>query len=83
MLRRYLIINEEAEDRFIMSIEKLRNKYAQNLRSLEKYYDEIIRTVYRPQGLSKKDEEVREEMYLFDQAYSLMKLAFKNKRRDS
>lgn len=83
LLKRYLVINQEAEDNFMMSIEVLRNKYAQNLRSLEKYYDEIIRTVYRPQGLSKKDSEVRDEMYLFEQAYSLMKVAFKNEKRDS
>lgn len=83
MLRRYLIVNKECEDKFMMSMEELENRYEQNLRSIEKYYDEIIRTVYRPQWLSKKNPEVREEMYLFEQAYSLMKVAFKNEKRDS
>ena len=83
ILRRQLIITEECEDRFMLNIEKLRDKYAQNLRSLEKYYDEIIRTIYRPQGLSKKDEDVRDDMYLFEQAYSLMKVTFKNEKRES
>lgn len=83
MLRRYLIIHEDCEDKFMMSMEELGNKYEQNLRSLEKYYDEIIRTIYRPKWLSKKNEEVRDEMYLFEQAYSLMKVAFKKEKRDS
>lgn len=65
------------------SLEKLRKKYVQKLRSVDKYYDEILRAIYYPQWLSKKDEEVKKEMYRFEQAYSLMKLAFENEKRDS
>lgn len=83
ILKRYLIIEEQCENPYLLSVEKLTNKYMQKLRSLEKYYDEIIRTVYRPQWLSKMNPEVRDEMYLFEQAYSLMKVAFKNEKRDS
>lgn len=76
-----------ADDRligeFIQAFEKLQKKYAHNLRSMEKYYDEIIRTIYYPQWLTKKDKQVIEDMYLFEQAYSLVKLAFKDKKRDS
>ena len=32
---------------------------------------------------AKKDPEVREQMYFFDQAYSLMKIAFKDNKRES
>ncbi len=83
ILKRDLIIEEQCEDAYLLAVEKLTNKYMQNLRSLEKYYDEIIRTVYRPQWLSKMNEEVRDEMYLFEQAYSLMKVWFKKEKRDS
>jgi hypothetical protein len=83
ILKRDLIIEEQCENAYLLAVEKLTIKYMQNLRSLEKYYDEIIRTVYKPRKLSKMNEEVRDEMYLFEQAYSLMKVAFKNEKRDS
>lgn len=68
---------------FMKWIYQLRQKYNQNLRSAEKYYDEIMRKIYYPQKLTKADEQVKKEMYRFEQAYSLMKLAFENEKRDS
>ena len=49
---------------FILAFERLEDKYVQNTRSIEKYYDEIVRTIYYPKGLTKKDEEVRDEIDL-------------------
>ena len=83
ILKRYMIINKECEHQFMNAIEKLRSKYLNNLRSIDKYYDEIIRTIFRSKWLSKKNIEVRDQMYLFDQAYSLMKVAFKDEQRES
>jgi len=33
--------------------------------------------------LNKSDEQVKKEMYRFEQAYSLMKLVFENEKRDN
>lgn len=68
---------------FMIALNKLRQKYNQNLRSLDKYYDEILRKIYYPKWLDKSNEMVKKEMYRFEQAYSLMKLAFENEKRDN
>jgi hypothetical protein len=62
-------------------MKKLQDKYNQNTRELEKYYDEIIKKIFYPEGLTKKDKKVTSKMILFEQAYSLMKIAFENQRR--
>jgi hypothetical protein len=83
-MKGHIVIKEDnLMSEFILAFERMEDKYVQNTRSIEKYYDEIVRKIYYPRKLTKKDEEVRDEMYLFDQAYSLMKLAFKNEKRDS
>lgn len=82
-IKRYLIISEACEDDYIRSKKRLRDKYTENLRSLERYYDEIIRTVYRPREFSKKDKWVRDEMDHFEQAYTFTKASFQKDKRES
>ncbi|MCX6823896.1 MAG: hypothetical protein NT085_02120 [candidate division SR1 bacterium] len=83
LLKRYLIINEDCETNFLLGLKRLRDKYNQNLRSIDIYYDIIVEKIFYPQGLTKQDPEVREQMYFFDQAYSLMKVAFKDNKREN
>ncbi|MFZ2151156.1 MAG: hypothetical protein WAZ12_05125 [Candidatus Absconditicoccaceae bacterium] len=83
ILKRYLIIEEQCENQFLLGVKTIRRKYNQNLRSIDIYYDMIVEKIFYPQGLTKKDPEVREQMYFFDQAYSLMKIAFKDNKRES
>lgn len=78
-----VIRKDDLMGEFIQAFEKLQEKYEQNIPSMEKYYDEIIRRIYYSKGLTKKDEEVREEMYLFKQAYSLMKREFRKQIREN
>jgi hypothetical protein len=68
---------------FMEAFDDLEKRYLQKLRSIERYYDEIRQTLYYPKGLMKDNKEVRDDMYMFEQAYSLVKLAFRNKTRDS
>lgn len=83
ILKRYIIICEESEDNFMQWLENLADKYNQNLRSIDMYYDIIVEKVFfYPRWLTKKDQEVREHMYFFDQAYSLVKVAFKDEERE-
>jgi (p)ppGpp synthase/HD superfamily hydrolase len=77
-----LIPEDKTIGDFIQAFEDLQIKYMQNVRSIEKYNDEIVRRIYYPHGLTKKDSIVREDMYLFEQAYSLVKLVFKDKKRE-
>lgn len=83
ILKRYLIIQEQCENQFLLGVKNIRKKYNQNLRSIDIYYDLIVEKIFYPKGLTKKDPEVREQMYFFDQAYSLMKVAFKDNKRES
>lgn len=83
IVKGFLVINKECQDEFLINMETLGEKYAQNLRSIEKYYDEIIRTVYCKEWSSQINQEIKDEMYLFEQAYSLMKVEFKNEKRES
>jgi hypothetical protein len=83
ILKRYLVIRKECEDEFLLWLTKLRSKYNQNLRSIDIYYDIIVEKIFYPKGLTKKDSEVREQMYFFDQAYSLMKVTFKDEKREN
>ncbi len=83
ILKRYLIIQEQCENQFLLGVKQLRQKYNQNLRSIDIYYDLIVEKIFYPKWLTKKDPEVREQMYFFDQAYSLMKIAFKDNKRES
>lgn len=83
LLKRYLIINEDCETNFLLGLKRLRDKYNQNLRSIDIYYDIIVEKIFYPQWLTKQDPEVREQMYFFDQAYSLMKVAFKDNKREN
>jgi hypothetical protein len=78
-----LIQGDNAIGDFIEAFENLQKKYMQNLRSIEKYYDEIVRSIYYPQGLTKKDPKIKEEMYLFEQAYALTKLVFRNNTNEA
>lgn len=80
ILKWYLVIKEDQVTNFMYWLENLRKRYVQKLRSVEKYYDEILRVIYYPKWFSKKDEFVKKEMYRFEQAYSLMKLALKKKK---
>jgi hypothetical protein len=51
---------------------------------MERFYDEIVRELfYKKTKLTKADEELKTKMYYFEQAYSLMKLVFKDEKRDS
>jgi hypothetical protein len=68
---------------FMEAFDDLEKRYLQNLRSIERYYDEIWQTLYYPKGLMKDNRQVRDDMYMFEQAYSLVKLAFRKKTRDS
>jgi len=84
LVKRYLIITKECEDTFFLNIEKIRNKYAQNLSSVQRYYDEVVRACYQEQQwIGKENQRVRDEMDFFVQAYSLMKVVFRNEKRDS
>lgn len=76
-----IIIKKEIIPEFMEGVQKLQNKYSHNIRSLEKYYDEIVKTIFYPKGMMKKNKEVIRQMNLFDQAYSLMKVAFDKKKR--
>jgi hypothetical protein len=83
-MKGHIVIREDnLMGEFIQAFERLQEKYEQNIPSMEKYYDEIIRAVYYPKGLTKKDKGVREEMYLFKQAYSLMKREFRKQIREN
>ena len=83
IIKRYLIISRECENEFMIRIEKLYSTYVENLRSLERYYDEIIRTIFKPFWYSKKDKWVRDEMDHFEQAYTLIKTVFQKDKRES
>lgn len=78
-----LIEKDQAIGDFIQAFEKLQKKYMQNLRSIEKYYDEIVRSIYYPQGINKKDPKIKEEMYGFEQAYALTKLVWRNEPEET
>ena len=80
LVKRYLIINKECEHAFFISREKLRQKYAQNLSSVQIYYDEIVNACYED---GRENEKVRNEMTFFVQAYSLGKALFINEKRES
>ncbi|MEI6118801.1 MAG: hypothetical protein WCP92_06350 [bacterium] len=49
LLKRYLIINEECETNFLLGLKRLRDKYNQNLRSIDIYYDLIVEKIFYPQ----------------------------------
>lgn len=76
-----LQIHESAINNFMTRLEELQNKYYQNVRSIEKYYDEIIEKVY-PKWTTKKSKKLQHEMYRFEQAYSLVKMIFEDEKRD-
>lgn len=78
-----LKVKEWNLNNFMIKLEELQDEYSQNARSIDKYYDEIVETIYYPQWLTKKSEKVKQDMYYFEQAYSLMKLAFGKEKRDS
>lgn len=78
-----LKIKEWNLNNFMLKLEELQDEYSQNARSIDKYYDEIVETIYYPQWLTKKSEKVKQAMYYFEQAYSLMKLVFEKEERDS
>ncbi|MFA5747747.1 MAG: hypothetical protein WC872_01405 [Candidatus Absconditabacterales bacterium] len=82
-IKGYIVVADDQALNFINALGNIQEQFNQNLRSIEKYYDEIVEKIYYPQGLTKKDKKVQHEMYLFDQAYSLMKLAFKDEKREN
>ncbi len=76
--------NFEIKKNFMRSLNRSREIHRQNLRSMERFYDEIVRELfYKKTKLTKADEELKTKMYYFEQAYSLMKLVFKDEKRDS
>ena len=82
IVKRFLIIDRKCENDFMMRVEKLYNTYVENQRSLILYYDEIIRTIYKPK-YGKQNQRVRDEMDYFEKAYTFTKTAFQKDKRDS
>jgi hypothetical protein len=78
-----IIIKKEHMNAFIYKLSNLQIKYNQTLRSLDKYYDEIVEKIYHPQGLTKEDKTVQKDMYMFLSAYTLMKQAFDEQERET
>jgi hypothetical protein len=77
-----ITIPQDQLKNFMISLNKIRKKYNQNLRTVELYHDTIMRNVFYPKH-TKRDEIVRKAMYRFDQAYSLMKLLFEDEKRNN
>jgi (p)ppGpp synthase/HD superfamily hydrolase len=77
-----ITIPQDQLENFMISLNKIRKKYNQNLRTVELYHDTIMRNVFYPKH-TKRDEIVRKAMYRFDQAYSLMKLLFEDEKRNN
>lgn len=77
-----LKIDENAINNFMIRLEELQNRYYQNVRSIEKYYDEIVEKVYYPKWITKKSKKLQHSMYRFEQAYSLVKMVFEDQKRD-
>jgi hypothetical protein len=78
-----ITIPKDQMHNFMISLHNLRQKYSQNLRSMEKYSDEILRKIYYLKGFTKADPKVVKDRYRFDQAYSLMRLLMENQTREN
>lgn len=78
-----ITIPKDQMHNFMISLHNLRQKYSQNLRSMEKYSDEILKKIYYRKGFTKADPKVVKDRYRFDQAYSLMRLLMENMTREN
>ena len=83
ILQKRIVVHQDIVINFIGGLRNVQHKYNQTLRSIDKFYDEIVEKVYHPINLRKSDNKVKTDMYKFLTAYTVMKQAFDGINRES
>lgn len=78
-----IVVENMDVGKFVSKLRDLQWRHNQNLKSIDKYYDEIVEKIHHPKGYHKKDEHVKKDMYMFMSAYTLMKQAFDGIEREA